>query len=109
MCTPTKAGLHSYSQSLRVQLKKTNVSVFELAPPGTQTPIMAAFDPNEFAFAPVMDVSKRVKQAIAGLAKDNYEIGPGLSKMLNRLGRVAPTTALAFFNKSLDAMLAEAK
>src|SRR5688572_14975761 len=32
-----KAGLHSYTQSLRVQLRNTNVKVFELAPPATIT------------------------------------------------------------------------
>lgn len=32
----SKAGLHSYTQSLRVQLKKTNIRVFELFPPKRQ-------------------------------------------------------------------------
>ncbi len=34
----TKSGLRSYTQSLRVQLKKTNIKVFELLPPGANTP-----------------------------------------------------------------------
>jgi len=29
----TKAGVHSFTQALRIQLKNTNVKVFELAPP----------------------------------------------------------------------------
>jgi len=33
----TKAGLHSFTESIRVQLKNTKVKVFELAPPATQT------------------------------------------------------------------------
>src|SRR6202795_4857917 len=33
----TKAGLHSFTESLRVQLKNTKVKVFDLAPPATQT------------------------------------------------------------------------
>src|SRR5258708_29096996 len=31
----TKAGLHSFTESLRVQLKNTKVKVFDLAPPAT--------------------------------------------------------------------------
>ena len=33
----TKAGLHSFSQSLRSQLAETNIRVFEIAPPNVKT------------------------------------------------------------------------
>ena len=39
----TKAGVHAYTQALRLQLKNTAVKVFELAPPGTETPLMDEF------------------------------------------------------------------
>lgn len=50
----TKAAIHSYSQTLRVQLRDTSVQVIELVPPYLQTELMGpaqAADPNAMPLA----------------------------------------------------------
>jgi uncharacterized oxidoreductase len=107
----TKAGLHSFTQSLRVQLKNTNVKVFELAPPATETPLVDAFDPATDAKGapPLMDVKTLVRHAIKGLQKDHLEILPGFSRVLNLMSRIAPGLMVKAASRPMDAMLAQTK
>jgi uncharacterized oxidoreductase len=65
----TKAAIHSYTQSLRYQLRSTNIEVIELIPPYVQTTLMGdrqAEDPkamplNEFV-KEVMDILRSQPQ-----------------------------------------------
>lgn len=107
----TKAALHSYTLSLRVQLKNTNITVFELAPPGTETPLFRGeFTKDDLGGMKGMDVETLSKRTIAGLQKDNLEIRPGLSSVLQLMSRIAPQFMLkAIGTKSVDIMLAQVR
>jgi len=86
----TKAALHSYTQSLRVHLKGTNVRAVELAPPGTETPLFRGEFEAEMKDQKGMDVSVLVRKAIVGIEAGKLEIRPGLSNVLKLMSRVAP-------------------
>jgi uncharacterized oxidoreductase len=96
-----KAGIHSYTQVLRLQLKKTNIKVFELAPPSTETPLGDAFqgliDPKQN-----MKVDKMVQIAIEGLLKNKLEIKPGQAKALKIMSRLAPNFILNVMDKTIE-------
>jgi uncharacterized oxidoreductase len=62
----TKAGLHSFTESLRVQLKNTKVKVFELAPPATQTELLGDFNFEDMKGVSIMKVEDMVKVAVKG-------------------------------------------
>jgi uncharacterized oxidoreductase len=62
----TKAAIHSYTQSLRYQLKATNVEVIELIPPYVQTTLMGdqqANDPNAMPLDEFIDEVMSILQS----------------------------------------------
>ncbi|HEY1802369.1 MAG TPA: SDR family NAD(P)-dependent oxidoreductase [Terriglobales bacterium] len=102
----TKAGVHSFTQSLRVQLKNTGIKVFELAPPFTRTSLFATdFHTEDVRTVRMMDVVKMVGVALEGLKKDRLEIRPGPSNILKLMSRLAPQFILNRLSRPVDAML----
>jgi uncharacterized oxidoreductase len=101
----TKAGPHSFTESLRVQLKNTKVKVFELAPPATQTELLAAFSSEDMKGVSIMKVEDMVKVAIKGMQTDRLEIRPGQANQLKMMSRVAPGYILKQMSRSVDRML----
>jgi uncharacterized oxidoreductase len=100
----TKSGLRSYTKSLRVQLKKTKIKVFELVAPGAKTPLNDKFqgdvDPKS-----LMEVDKLVAVALKGLENDKLDIYPGLANVIRIVSRIAPNFLLTQLSKSVDKML----
>ena len=86
----TKAAIHSFTQSLRVQLDGTGVTVVELAPPGVETPLFRGEFAEEMRGQKGMDVKVLAERAIAGIEAGRLEIRPGLSNVLKAMSRIAP-------------------
>ena len=96
----SKAGLRSYTQSLRVQLKNTTVKVFDLVAPAANTPLndkflkVEGFDPKT-----MMEPDKLIEATIKGLQNDTYEIVPGFAKVIRFMSRLAPSFILSQTSK----------
>lgn len=86
----TKAAMHSFTQSLRAQLAGSAVTVFELAPPGTETPLLRGEFQEEMKGTKGMDVAALARHAIAGIEAGRLEIRPGVSNVLKAMSRLAP-------------------
>jgi len=86
----TKAALHSYSQSLRIQLKGSGITVIELAPPGVETPLFRGEFEEELKNEKGMDVVRLANLAILGIESGKLEVRPGMSNMLKAMSRIAP-------------------
>jgi uncharacterized oxidoreductase len=86
----TKAAIHSFTQSLRVQLAETTVTVIELAPPGVETPLFRGEFETEMKGQKAMDVKVLARRTIAAIEAGKLEIRPGLSNVLKAMSRIAP-------------------
>lgn len=100
----SKSGLHSYTQSLRIQMKNTNVKVFELIAPSAKTPLNDKFVDDVDAKS-LMKTDKLIAVAIKGLQKDQFEIYPGVAKALKIMSKLVPKFLLKQLSKPVDKML----
>lgn len=91
----SKAGVHAYTQALRLQLEDTNVKVFEMVPPGIKTNLQ-----NDWVIQPnpamMMEVDKMVRVVIKGLQADKPEIKPLLVSIVKIVNRIIPGLLIKF-------------
>jgi uncharacterized oxidoreductase len=92
-----KAFLHSYTQSLRFQLKKTNINVIELLPPLVETPMTADFEKKDGFEA--MPVDKFVASVRKSLDQQKDEITPGQAGQMRFMSRFFANTFARMVNK----------
>ncbi len=82
----TKAAMRSFTKSLRMQLMDTNIRVFDVAPPITDTPLTAKSNPGVKKMKP----EELIEIVWKDLKNDKYDIYPGLSRLFYILSRVNP-------------------
>ena len=88
-----------------MQLKNTNVKVFDLAPPLTQTELLVDFNSEDMKGASIMKVEDMVKVAVKGMQTDRFEIRPGQANQLKMMNCLAPGFILKRMSRSVDRML----
>jgi uncharacterized oxidoreductase len=83
----TKAAMHSYTISLRQQLRSHGVEVIELMPPAVKTDLVPLPDDPGFK---VITTDVLVAATIKALGKGTLEIRVGQSNSLRFMSRLAP-------------------
>lgn len=94
----TKAGIHSFSMSLRHQLRNNQVKVFEIIPPTTDTELdrgaRGRRGQSDRGIPPV-----QVAEAVLrGMEANQYEIAVGMAEMLRQAARTDPEKAFHRMN-----------
>lgn len=97
----TKAAIHMYSLGLRLQLRESNIKVFEIAPPKTDKPMHVGASASQSNIR-MMKVEEMVGISLKGIVADKYEIRPGLSNVMKWMSRIAPTFFAKLVNKNAE-------
>jgi uncharacterized oxidoreductase len=95
----TKAAIHSFSLSLRHQLKNTSVKVFEVIPPTVDTELDKGARAKRGQTDRGISPTEVAKATIDGLEKDEYEIAVGMAQNLRMGARNNPDQLFQNMNR----------
>lgn len=95
----TKAALHFWTKSIRLQLKHHQIKVIELLPPVVDTPLAHGANIAEDDNLKPMPPQKMADLFWKDYIKGKEEITPGISKQLKLLSRLAPNFIFKQLNK----------
>ncbi|MBU2535882.1 MAG: SDR family NAD(P)-dependent oxidoreductase [Chloroflexi bacterium] len=95
----TKAAVHSFTVSLRHQLRDTSIKVFEIVPPAVDTELgKGTTEEGEQGYRGIPP-SEVAKATLAAMANNEYEILAGGVEDLVRRGRTNPEQAFQDINR----------
>jgi len=89
----TKAAIHSFSLSLRHQLKDTSIKVFEVIPPMVDTGLVKKTTEETDQVFRGIKPPEVARDVLTGLANDEYEIAIGKAREVIRGVRPKPEQA----------------
>lgn len=99
----TKAGIHMFTDALRIQLNKSgkNVHVMELVPPlVAETNLESSV--KSVDGIPNMSLATLVKHGIKGMEKNKKRVVPGVSKFLCLAGKFFPDLLSSSMAKGME-------
>ena len=80
------------------------MKVFELAPPATETELLADFNEEDMKGISSMTVQAMVADFLKGFAKNKYEICPGQASQMKFMSRYFPGFILKQMSKTVERM-----
>jgi uncharacterized oxidoreductase len=83
----TKAGLRSYTQAIRYQLKDSNVRVLEALPPVVETKLTAGRGSSK------MKPEECARQIVSAMERNAHEANVGMVKILQAVHSLSPALA----------------
>jgi uncharacterized oxidoreductase len=94
----TKAALHSFSMSLRYQLKDTSVHVFEIAPPTVDTELDRGARERRGQEDRGIKPGEVAEATLQALGKDEFETAIGQAQFLRTGSRDDPDRIFRMIN-----------